>query len=142
LVANKAESELLDCVLAAEVWQRLHEDHDHDCWAKELLAGLMFVDPRKDWRTAWATGLKSQNNGAVLLCVDTWTGAVSNWLAGPKFAAMSRISGGQPHLFEQFMTRIINANLTYVVLPRRIPSISAARHLWMLQYHVDMIYLS
>jgi hypothetical protein len=29
LVANKAESELLDFVLAAEVWQGLHEDHDH-----------------------------------------------------------------------------------------------------------------
>jgi hypothetical protein len=29
LVANKAESELLlDFVLAAEVWQGLHEDHD------------------------------------------------------------------------------------------------------------------
>jgi hypothetical protein len=51
LVANKAESELLDFVLAAEVWQGLHEDHDHDCWAKELLAGLMFVDPSKDWKT-------------------------------------------------------------------------------------------
>ncbi len=41
LVANKAESELLDLkstkfVLAAEVWQGLHEDHDHDCWAKDL----------------------------------------------------------------------------------------------------------
>ncbi len=51
LVADKAESELLDFVLAAEVWQGLHEDHDHDCWAKELLAGLMFVDPSKDWKT-------------------------------------------------------------------------------------------
>ena len=53
-VANKAESELLDFVLAAGVWQGrqgLHEDHDHDCWAKELLAGLMFVDPSKDWKT-------------------------------------------------------------------------------------------
>ncbi len=29
----------------------MHEDHDHDCWAKELLAGLMFVDPGKDWKT-------------------------------------------------------------------------------------------
>jgi hypothetical protein len=29
----------------------LHEDHDHDCWAKELLAGLIFVDPSKDWKT-------------------------------------------------------------------------------------------
>ncbi len=26
--ANKADSELLDFVLAAEVWQGLHEDHD------------------------------------------------------------------------------------------------------------------
>ncbi len=24
---------------------------DPDCWAKELLAGLMFVDPSKDWKT-------------------------------------------------------------------------------------------
>jgi hypothetical protein len=48
--ANKVNSELLDFVLAAEVWQGLHEDHDHDCWAKELLAGLMFVDPNKDRR--------------------------------------------------------------------------------------------
>jgi hypothetical protein len=57
LVANKAESELLDFVLAAEVWQGLHEDHDHDCWAKELLAGLMFVDPSKDWKTHMAAAV-------------------------------------------------------------------------------------
>jgi hypothetical protein len=37
--------------LLSEVWQGLHEDRDHDCWAKELLAGLMFVDPNKDWKT-------------------------------------------------------------------------------------------
>jgi hypothetical protein len=43
LVANKADSEMLDFVLAAEVWQGLHKDHD--CWAKELLEGLRFVDP-------------------------------------------------------------------------------------------------
>ncbi len=24
---------------------------DRDCWAKELLEGLMFVDPSKDWHT-------------------------------------------------------------------------------------------
>jgi hypothetical protein len=40
LVANKADSEMLDFVLAAEVWQGLHKDHD--CWAKELLEGLRF----------------------------------------------------------------------------------------------------
>ena len=51
MLANKAERELLDFVLAAEVWQGLHEDHDHDCGAKELLAGLMFVDPSKDLKT-------------------------------------------------------------------------------------------
>ncbi len=49
LVANKANSEMLDFVLAAEVWQGLHKDHD--CWAKELLEGLRFVDPCKDWLT-------------------------------------------------------------------------------------------
>ena len=49
LVANKANSEMLDFVLAAEVWQGLSKDHD--CWAKELLAGLTFVDPSKDWKT-------------------------------------------------------------------------------------------
>jgi hypothetical protein len=49
LVTNKADSEMLDFVLAAEVWQGLHKDHD--CWAKELLEGLRFVDPSKDWLT-------------------------------------------------------------------------------------------
>jgi hypothetical protein len=49
LVANKADSEMLDFVLAAEVWQGLHKDHD--CWVKELLEGLRFVDPSKDWLT-------------------------------------------------------------------------------------------
>ncbi len=39
---------LLRCGKACTSW---HEDHDHDCWAKELLAGLMFVDPSKDWKT-------------------------------------------------------------------------------------------
>jgi hypothetical protein len=49
LIANKANSELLDFVLAAEVHQGLFMDRD--CWAKELLEGLMFVDPSKDWHT-------------------------------------------------------------------------------------------
>ncbi len=49
LVANKANSKLLHFVLAAEVHQGLREDHD--CWAKELLEGLRFVDPSKDWKT-------------------------------------------------------------------------------------------
>jgi hypothetical protein len=40
LVAN---SELLDFVLAAEVRHGLFMDRE--CWAKELLDGLMFVDP-------------------------------------------------------------------------------------------------
>jgi hypothetical protein len=49
LVANKANSELLDFVLAAEVHHGLFMDRE--CWAKELLEGLMFVDPSKDWQT-------------------------------------------------------------------------------------------
>jgi hypothetical protein len=49
LVANKANSELLDFVLAAEVHQGLFMDRE--CWAKELLDGLMFVDPSTDWQT-------------------------------------------------------------------------------------------
>jgi hypothetical protein len=49
LVANKANSELLDYILAAEVHHGLFMDRD--CWAKELLEGLMFVDPSKDWQT-------------------------------------------------------------------------------------------
>ena len=49
LVANTANSELLDFVLAAEVHQGLV--NDHDCWAKELLAGLTFADPSRDWQT-------------------------------------------------------------------------------------------
>jgi hypothetical protein len=49
LVANKANSELLDFVLAAEVHQGLFMDRE--CWAKELLDGLMFVDPSTDWQS-------------------------------------------------------------------------------------------
>ena len=49
LVANKAGSALLDFVLAAEVHHGLWMDHD--CWAKELMHGLMFVDPSMDWQT-------------------------------------------------------------------------------------------
>ncbi len=49
LVANKANSELLDFVQAAEVHHGLFMDRE--CWAKELLDGLMFVDPSKDWQT-------------------------------------------------------------------------------------------
>jgi hypothetical protein len=49
LVANKANSDLLDFVLAAEVHHGLFMDRE--CWAKELLDGLMFVDPSKDWQT-------------------------------------------------------------------------------------------
>ncbi len=41
LVANKANSELLDFVLAAEVHQGLFMDRD--CWTKELLEALMFI---------------------------------------------------------------------------------------------------
>jgi hypothetical protein len=49
LVANTASSELLDFVLTTEVHPGLLIDCD--CWAKELLEGLMFVDPSKDWHT-------------------------------------------------------------------------------------------
>jgi hypothetical protein len=51
LVANKANSELLKFRywLLPEVHQGLRKNHD--CWAKGLLAGLMFVDPSKDWQT-------------------------------------------------------------------------------------------
>ncbi len=49
LVANKANSELLDFVLAAEVHHGLFMDRD--CWANELLGGLMFADPSNDWLT-------------------------------------------------------------------------------------------
>jgi hypothetical protein len=63
LVANKANSELLDFVLAAEVHQGLREDHD--CWAKELLAGLMFVDPSKDWLTHMQQLLPIENPRGV-----------------------------------------------------------------------------
>ncbi len=49
LVANKADSVLLDFVLAAEVHHGLFMDHD--CWARQLLHGLMFIDPGNDWQT-------------------------------------------------------------------------------------------
>jgi hypothetical protein len=49
LVANKANSELLDFVVTAGVHQGLV--HDHDCWAKQLMRGLQFADPDTDWET-------------------------------------------------------------------------------------------
>jgi hypothetical protein len=49
LVANKANSVLLDFTLVANVHQGLV--HDHNCWAKELLQGLQLADPDTDWET-------------------------------------------------------------------------------------------
>jgi hypothetical protein len=49
LVANKANSDMLDFVLMAGVHQGLV--HDHDCWAKQLMHGLQFADPDTDWET-------------------------------------------------------------------------------------------
>jgi hypothetical protein len=53
----------LDFVLAAEVWQGLHKDHD--CWGKELLEGLRFVDPSKDWLTHMQQLMPIQNPKGV-----------------------------------------------------------------------------
>jgi hypothetical protein len=47
LVANKANSELLDFVLDAGLYQGLEEDHD--CWALQLMHGLQLADPDTDW---------------------------------------------------------------------------------------------
>jgi hypothetical protein len=57
LVANKANSELLDFVLDAGVYQGLENDHDCcNCWAKQLMhvSGLQYLqlaDPDTDWET-------------------------------------------------------------------------------------------
>jgi hypothetical protein len=74
LLTIKADSELLDFVLAAEVWQGLHEDHDHDCWAKELLSGLMFVDPSKDWKTHMQQLLPIENPRGMAASHAQWAG--------------------------------------------------------------------
>ena len=47
LVADKAHSKLLSGCLANNVWSGLHEGHA--CWTRELLEGLAFVAPEKDW---------------------------------------------------------------------------------------------
>jgi hypothetical protein len=84
LVANKAESELLDFVLDAEVHQGLHEDHDHDCWAKELLAGLMFVDPSKDWQTHMLQLLPIENlRGMAGLAKQKFAGSYMEFDSDP-----------------------------------------------------------
>lgn len=49
LVANKANSELLDFTLVASVHQGLV--HDHNSWARELMQGLQLADPDTDWET-------------------------------------------------------------------------------------------
>ncbi len=48
LVANKADSKLLNACLADNVWYGLQEGHT--CWAKELNEGLRFVAPERDWK--------------------------------------------------------------------------------------------
>jgi hypothetical protein len=49
LVANKANSELLDFELDAGFWQGL--ENDHECWAKQLMHGCQLADPDTDWET-------------------------------------------------------------------------------------------
>jgi hypothetical protein len=39
------------CSQACRILVTVRVHKDHDCWAKELLEGLRFVDPSKDWLT-------------------------------------------------------------------------------------------
>ena len=62
----------------------MHEDHDHDCWAKELLAGLMFVDPSKDWKTHMQQLLPIENpRGMAGLAKQKFAGSYREFDADP-----------------------------------------------------------
>ena len=69
LVANKANSELLDFVLDAGLYQGLEEDHD--CWALQLMHGLQLAEPDKTnplppvyWRGVEEGGMEQPDHGS------------------------------------------------------------------------------
>jgi hypothetical protein len=82
LVANKANSELLDFVLDAGLYQGLEEDHD--CWALQLMHGLQLADPDTDWET----------HMLQLKAIDSPKGVTR--LAKQKFAASIQMFDSDP----------------------------------------------
>jgi len=83
--------------------------------------------------------LLKQNNGC-LICIDTWCGDINMWLMDIFDNTMNK-SDGNPKIFDYFMTKMIDNDLTNTVIPLRVSSVVAARMLKVLKYEIDFVYV-
>ena len=79
---------------------------------------------------------------AVVLCVDTWLGDLNMRLLQQKqFARFMRLEHGVPQLHRVFLDRVVSHNLTGIVLPLAMPSLSAARLLKIVRWRIDVVFV-
>lgn len=76
----------------------------------------------------------------VLLCIDTWCGDTNMWLMDRFHTQMGK-DDGNPKIYDYFMKRMIEEDLTDTVIPFRVSSIVGARALKVLKYKIDFVYL-
>lgn len=78
--------------------------------------------------------LRTNANGSVLICIDTWCGDTGTWFTD-EFNVNSDV------LYHYFMNNIIANSLTNTVIPLRMCSVVAARMLKLLIHEIDFVYI-
>lgn len=126
-----------------EGWADTHVNEE----AMDLIRGLlqkpvqlMLEVGSGEGNSAVAWGAEVRKNGGLLVCFDTWAGDLAQQMS----EAWREVMGwqeGHAHLYERFLNRIIQADLTQTVLPVRAASPVAARMMGVLNYTVDAVYL-
>jgi hypothetical protein len=87
--------------------------------------------------------LAEQGNDGIILCIDTWLGAIEFWCnqADPERWQALRCKHGYPQVYYDFLANVCHAGHQERIVPFPIHSSSGA--FWLLQYGIvaDMIYI-
>ena len=111
--------------------------------------GKLAREKSMDWPTAWRrqseTTQTVDSSRPIVLCVDPWQGDLLMRLErgpGAVFQKFGHMRGRVfPELGTTFMRRILTQGLSDTIYPLPLPSLTAARLLYLLGYKVDVIYL-
>lgn len=86
-------------------------------------------------KAAKALGLR-----ALVIAVDTWLGSSELWLSERHYSGMSFLNG-YPAIYQKFLSNVIRAEVSDLVLPMPIASIGAAEILRSLAVTADLIHV-
>lgn len=91
---------------------------------------------------AWAPlVLMNGTQDAMVICMDTWLGDINMRLGEKDFGPFMQVERGLPHLYDRFLQRVVDFQLTETIFPVHIDSITGARIFSTLNWRVDVIYL-